>query len=56
MPYIIGGILVLYTGFVLFRLIKNAKKGKFCSGCSGCSSAGNCSEYKKSSGKEFSNH
>ncbi len=44
MPYIIGALLALYTGYVIYKKVKDIKAGKFCScGCSDCPSKSKCS-------------
>ncbi len=43
-PYIFGAIILGYTGFVIYRKMKDAKEGKSCCdrGCSSCPAKGKC--------------
>ncbi|HWT27808.1 MAG TPA: FeoB-associated Cys-rich membrane protein [Mobilitalea sp.] len=41
--FIIGGIIIIYTAFIIYRKVKDTKAGKSCcGGCDGCSMKGNC--------------
>ncbi|NLP17046.1 MAG: FeoB-associated Cys-rich membrane protein [Clostridiales bacterium] len=43
MSYIIGSLILGYTGFVIYKKVKDVKAGKSCcSGCSGCPSREKC--------------
>lgn len=43
MAYVIGTIILGYTGFIIYKRIKDVKAGKSCcSGCSGCPSRNRC--------------
>ncbi|HHU70433.1 MAG TPA: FeoB-associated Cys-rich membrane protein [Clostridiales bacterium] len=42
-PYIIGALILGYTGFVVYKKAKDVKAGKSCcSSCSGCPIEGKC--------------
>lgn len=48
MPAIIIGLLIAgYSGYLIYRQIRNAKEGNFCGTCSGCPSAKACGQFKK---------
>lgn len=41
--YIIGAVIVAYTGYVIYKKTKDIKAGKSCcGGCSSCQSKGKC--------------
>lgn len=43
MEVIIGLLIILYAGFVIYKKVKNIKAGKYCScGCSDCPSKMKC--------------
>ncbi|MDF2609437.1 MAG: FeoB-associated Cys-rich rane protein [Lachnospiraceae bacterium] len=43
MEIVIGGIIAIYAGFVIYKKIKDAKAGNFCGGsCGNCSSEVKC--------------
>lgn len=43
MTYIIGALILAYTGFIIYKKAKDVKDGKSCcSGCSGCPSREKC--------------
>lgn len=47
MPYIIGGLIVIYAGYIIYKKIKAVKAGKFCScGCGDCPSKMKCMDKK----------
>lgn len=43
---IIGLAVSGYTGYLVYRQIKNTKEGNFCGNCSGCPSAKSCGQLK----------
>lgn len=48
LPIIIGLVIAGYTGYLIYRQVKNAKAGNFCGSCGGCPSARTCGEFKES--------
>lgn len=43
MAYVIGALIIGYTGFIIYKKIKDVKAGKSCcSGCTGCPSREKC--------------
>jgi hypothetical protein len=49
---IIGMIIAGYSGYLIFRQIKNMKVGKFCNSCSGCVSAKSCGQFEHDKGNK----
>ena len=43
---IIGLIIAAYTGYLVYRQVKNVKAGNYCGHCSGCPTARSCAQYK----------
>ncbi|BCN32244.1 FeoB-associated Cys-rich membrane protein [Anaeromicropila herbilytica] len=44
---IIIGVILMYSGYVIFKKIKDVRNGKFCScGCDGCSASKGCKSKK----------
>ncbi|HHX54974.1 MAG TPA: FeoB-associated Cys-rich membrane protein [Clostridiales bacterium] len=43
---IIGLAVAVYTGYLIYRQVKNAREGNFCGNCSGCPSAKNCEQLE----------
>lgn len=47
MPYIIGALIAIYVGYIIYKKVKDIKAGKFCScGCNDCSSKTKCLDKK----------
>ncbi|NLZ45476.1 MAG: FeoB-associated Cys-rich membrane protein [Clostridiales bacterium] len=44
---IIGLIIAAYTGYLIYRQLKNVKAGYYCGNCSGCPSSKSCGQYKE---------
>jgi hypothetical protein len=45
--YIIGALILGYTGYIVYRKTKDVKAGKSCcGGCASCPSKGNCGSNK----------
>ncbi|NLL00704.1 MAG: FeoB-associated Cys-rich membrane protein [Clostridiales bacterium] len=45
MTYIIGALIAAYTGFIIYKKIKDFRAGKSCcSGCSSCPSKEKCGQ------------
>jgi hypothetical protein len=43
--YIIVAIIIAYSGFIIYRKVKDLREGKSCcGGCSGCSSKERCNK------------
>ncbi|NLO09062.1 MAG: FeoB-associated Cys-rich membrane protein [Clostridiales bacterium] len=43
LAYVLGALIIGYTGFILYKKAKDVKAGKSCcSGCSGCPSREKC--------------
>ena len=42
---IIGGLIAVWAGYVIYKKVKDMKKGKFCS-C-GCESCTGCKKYSE---------
>jgi hypothetical protein len=37
MPYLLGALIAIYAGYVIYKKVKDIRAGKFCScGCSDC--------------------
>jgi hypothetical protein len=50
---IILGVIIIYSGFVIYKKVKDMRNGKFCSGsCDGCSSMKNCSVESEKDNKK----
>jgi hypothetical protein len=49
---IIGMIIAGYSGYLIFRQIKNMKAGKFCNSCTGCVSANSCGQFEHDKGNK----
>ncbi len=45
---IIGVLIAVYVGYLIYRQIKNVKAGNYCGSCSGCPSANECGPGKSS--------
>lgn len=45
--YVIGAVIVGYTGYLIYRQVKNVKEKNYCGHCAGCPSAKACSSMKK---------
>jgi len=46
--YLIIGIIVIYSIYVIYKKIKDMKKGKFCSsGCTNCPMKDKCVDIKR---------
>lgn len=46
---VIGLAIASYTGYLIYRQVKNARNGQFCGSCSGCPSAKTCGVIKNPS-------
>jgi hypothetical protein len=47
MEFVIGGIIAIYAGYVIYKKVKDRKAGKFCScGCGDCPAKGKCASFK----------
>lgn len=43
MSYVIGTLIAMYAGFVIYKKVKDVKAGKFCScGCGDCPTKSKC--------------
>jgi len=47
MPYLIGALIAIYAGYIIYKKIKDLNTGKFCScGCTNCPSQTKCKDQK----------
>ncbi len=46
---VIGVVIAGYTGYLIYRQVKNLKAKNYCGHCTGCPSAIACSSIKKAS-------
>lgn len=45
MTIVIGALIAIYAGFIIYKKVKDFKNGKFCScGCGDCPSKAKCSD------------
>lgn len=50
---IILGVIIIYSGFVIYKKVKDIRNGKFCSGsCDGCTSMKKCSAESEKNNKK----